>query len=122
MPTSGRDTVTSEVLYPDELEGRLLELDGERLNGELAFWDADDHDDREDLPGQGASYGWWVPVMDSADNEPRWAVAPRQLREQLVELELGPGDAFEVTHLEEGESDDDPYEIDLRQYEPGDPT
>lgn len=122
MPTSGRDTVTSEVLYPDELPGRALEADPERLNGELAFWDADDLDDQEDLPGQGASYGWWLPVVDTADGEPRWAVAPRELRERLVELELEPGEAFEVLSVERGDADDDPYRVDVRRVDSGDPV
>lgn len=116
MPTSGRDTVAVDVLYPDELPGSGLVPDPDRLNGELAFWDADDLEDREDLPGQGASYGWWLPVLHPEHGEV-WAVAPRALREWLVANEVEPGDAFEVTKVVEGDEEHDPYEVEARRYE-----
>lgn len=116
MPTSGRDTVAVDVLYPDQLPGDGLVLDPDRLNGEVAFWDADDPDDRAALPAQGASFGWWLPVVHP-EHGPVWAVAPRALRSWLVEEELEPGDAFEVTEVIEGEKEHDPYEVEVHRYE-----
>lgn len=100
MPTDAADTVSKDVLYPDDLQGRTLELDpDERLNGQgLAFWRADDEGDAEQLP-DGAKRGWWLPV-DCADDGQVWASMPRDLRVTLIEKGLGSGDIIEVLSLE----------------------
>lgn len=108
MPTRADDTVTKEVLYPDDLTGETLEIDPEgRLNGELAFWNAEDPEDTEDLP-DGAKRGWWLPV-DSADHGQVWASMPRDLRESLAEKGLTSGDIIEVLSHEKGPGDTDPW-------------
>lgn len=92
MPTDASETTAKDVLYPDDLQGDTLEIDpnGE-MNGGIQFWDADE------APPDGAKHGWYFPV-DSADHGETWAAAPRDLREQLADLE--PGDIFEVLSLE----------------------
>lgn len=108
MPTDAEDTVTKDVLYPDDLSGETLEIDPEnRLNGGLAFWQSDIDADAEELP-EGAKRGWWLPV-DSAEHGETWASMPRELREQLIENGLQSGDIFEVLSLEKGPGETDPY-------------
>lgn len=95
-----------------------MRIDDGRLNGELAFWDADEPDDAADLPGDGsADYGWWLPVEHGVHGD-IWAAAPRSLREQLVALDLGPGDYFEVTDVMRGDDDHDPYEMAVHEADP----
>lgn len=118
MPTKARDSVRKDALYPDELPGSAMALSSERLNGELQFWDAGDPDDAADLPSDGsADFGWWVPVEHGVHGEV-WAAAPRALREQLLELELGPGDVFEVTDVMRGDEEHDPYELAVHESDP----
>lgn len=109
MPTKAEDTVKKDVLYPDDLDGATLEIDGERLNGVTAFWHAQDENDAEDLP-DGAREGWWLPV-DSAEHGKVWAAMPRALREEIIDHD--PGEIFEVVRLEKGPGDTDPYESEI---------
>lgn len=107
MPTKAEDTVKKEVLYPDDLPGSTLEIDGERLNGETAFYHAED--DGEALP-DGARRGWWLPV-DSAEHGPVWAAMPRVLREEIAGHE--PGEIFEVVSIGKGPGETDAYEAEI---------
>lgn len=109
MPTSGRDTVRKDALYPDDLVGIDIEIDADRLNGEIAFWDALDEDDQRALP-DGAKFGWWLPIVTQAHGAV-WAACPKQLREQILELE--PGDAFEVVGMARGQAEHDPYDVQI---------
>lgn len=120
MPTSARDSVQFDVLYPDELPGAVMRIrDHEKLNGEVEFWDADDPDDRDDLPGgtKPASYGWWLPVEHSEHGDV-WVASPRALREGVFDLDLDIGDCFEVTDVVEGDEEHDPYELVVHETEP----
>lgn len=101
MPTDVSETTTKDVLYPDDLRGDTLEIDprGE-MNGAVQMWTA------EECPADGAKKGHYFPV-DSAEHGETWAAAPRDLREQLAELD--PGDIFEVLSMEksgQGETDE----------------
>lgn len=117
MPTKSRDTIEKDAQYPDDLPGTGWVLDPDRLNGELAYWDASDPDDAGALPG-GAQFGWWLPVHPAGEPDlNRWAAAPRALREALEEMGLEAGDAFEVTDVVEGEKEHDPYEMAVLPYE-----
>lgn len=110
MPTSARDATTDDALYPDQLPGRRLELDPDRLDGELEVWDARDDDDAEALP-DGADYGNWLPVVDHSGPEARevWASAPRGLLEELLEAGAEPGDYVEVGAHHRGDAEHDPH-------------
>lgn len=107
MPTKPEDTVKKDVLYPDDLPGCTLEIDGERLNGSLEFFHA--KDDADHLP-DGAREGWWLPV-DSAEHGETWATMPRVLREEIMGHE--PGDIFEVVSLGKGPGETDPYQAEV---------
>lgn len=118
MPTSARDTVKKDALYPDELVGESLEADESRLNGELEYWDASDQDDADELPDD-ARYGWWLPVRIVGTDDERWMASPRAVREAFLEEEISPGEAFRIVGLEKGPADHDPYECELEYpYEP----
>lgn len=117
MPTKSRDTIEQDAQYPDSLTGMGWVIDPDRLNGEVLYWDADDPEDQEDLP-DGAQYGWWLPVHPAGEPDlARWAAAPRALREAIADLALEPGDAFEVTDVESGEAEHDPYTVEVRRYD-----
>ena len=110
MPTKGEDTTAKEVLYPDDLAGRTLELDPDReLNGGMAYWAAEDTADAERLP-DGAKRGWWLPV-DCADDGRLWMAVPRALREELNSLQSG--DIVEIVRCEKGPGDTDPYSVEV---------
>lgn len=107
MPESGRDTVSKDVLYPDDLTGETLIIDpADRMNGEMLFWNAEDEGDSEDLPDD-ARYGYFFPAIHPEHGE-IWVSAPRELREVLVD-KINPGDEIEVLSLEKGPGETDPY-------------
>lgn len=107
MPTDAADTITKDVLYPDDLGGKTVEIDPEnRLSNGLAFWKADDQGDAEMLP-EGARHGHWLPV-DDADEGTVWMSCPRDLREVMVSEGLESGDIIEILSCEKagsGETD-----------------
>lgn len=106
MPVDAKDSVTKEVLYPDDLTGETLEIDPNGLmNGAVQFWDAE-----EEATPDGAKYGLFCPV-DSAEHGEVWASAPRELREAMVDLV--PGDIIEVLSCEQGEGDPAPWYVDI---------
>lgn len=100
MPTKAEDSVRKDVLYPDELQGKSLIARGE--DGVLAFWDAEDDDDAEELP-EDARYGWFLPVSDVYDDWTGWASMPRSLRMELLKADVKPGDGFHVKRLQQDE-------------------
>lgn len=103
MPVDADDTLAKEVLYPDDLSGRTLEIDPDGLmNGTVQFWDAD-----EEPTPDGAKHGLFFPA-DCADEGQVWVAAPRDLRKSLADLE--PGDIFEVLSCEKaGPGETDPF-------------
>lgn len=112
MPSKPEDTVRKDALYPDELVGQGLEPDPTRLNGGLAYWDASDDDDAEELPDD-ARYGWWLPVTHVGEDTEVWMAAPRSVREAILEAGIEPGEAFRIVGLEKGPADHDPYEAEV---------
>lgn len=99
MSNAWKDSVTGDVLYPDDLEGRNLELVSEGpIDAENV-----DHDD--------ANYGMWMRVSNG--ERKYWAVCPSALREEFGEVEAEPGHAFRVESIEKGPKDHDPYEIEI---------
>lgn len=111
MPTDAEETVAKEVLYPDDLSGETLEIDPDGLlDGGLAFWNADG--DAEALP-DGAKRGWWLPV-DSAEHGQVWASMPGDLREQMVDADLGSGDIIEVVSMKkQGGEETSPWKAEM---------
>lgn len=105
MSNAWKDSVTGDVLYPDDLEGRNLEL------VEARPFEAEevDHDD--------ANYGMWMRVSDG--ERKYWAVCPSALREELGEIGAEEGHFFRINEIEKGPMDHDPYEIEI-EHEPED--
>jgi len=114
MPKSPEDATTKDVLYPDDLAGKKLQIEA------YAYWDASDEEDRAELP-EDAQYGLFLPVNTTTGDDGRvWASAPRALRDDLMRHEVGEGDWFEVLEVEKGPADHDPYHLETRTVEEGD--
>lgn len=97
------ESVDDGVLYPDDLEGKTLELVGDRPV------------EADEVDHENAQYGMFVQVDDGTGE--KWASAPRGLREFLGHAveEHGTTDlVFLVSEVEKGPRDHDPYEVDAR--------
>lgn len=116
MPTKAEDTVRKDVLYPDEQAGNGFIPSPGQLNGEIVYWLSEE--DGDDLPDD-ARYGWWLPVDAVGRDWSGWLAAPRQLREDLLEEAVEPGDAFRVVSVEPGPEDHDEHQYEIEYpYEP----
>lgn len=102
----------SDVLYPDDLPGLgLVEIQSS------APVSADDVD------VDGADYGLWCQVTVAGTDSTRWMACPRAIRSLIGEaIETVPDHpVIEVTEATRGPQDHDPWEIDGRVYDEGDP-
>lgn len=116
MPKKPEETTVKDVQYPDDLPGEKWTI------SEYLYWDASDEEDREDLP-EAAQYGLWLPVHEAGNGEATtWLSCPRALRVALEEAEVAEGTTFEVLDIQKGPNDHDPYTVDIRTVEKGDPA
>lgn len=107
------ESTESDVLYPDDLPGiGLVEV----LSS--APVDADDVD------ADGADYGLWCRVLPAGRDSEKWMACPRAIRALVGEaIETDPDNpVIEVTEATRGGNDHDPWEIEGRVYEEGDPV
>jgi len=105
------ESATQDVLYPDDLEGRKFRVLSDQP------LDASEVDD------ENAKYGQFSKAKTSDDTEV-WLSSPKALRqfigEHYDEL-VREGLPMEVTMVEKGTADHDPYVIEARVIESGDP-
>jgi len=110
MSNAWSDSATKDVLYPDDLPGYgPVQVVSEPIEA-------------EDVPSEEARYGLFAEL--GGDSPPQYMATPIQVRSLIgdaVESEGGLPVVVEVFEAERGPSDDDPWEIDGRVVEDGDP-
>ena len=102
-------TATRELVFPDDASGR------DYRSPELNVYDAEEV--REELGGtETPQYGKWlqVEILDAAGGEDGFLAAPSDLRAELVESNIRPGEVFRIDSLTKtGHKESDPYRAEL---------
>lgn len=105
------DSATDDVLYPDDLEGKKLQITSEQP------LDADDVDD------ENAKYGQFSKALTS-DGTEVWVSSPKALRQFIGEhydAIIRQETPLEVLTVEKPTGENEPYVIEARLVADGDP-
>jgi len=106
MPESLEDSVSgsAELIFPDDATGRTYRLE------ELSVYEPDEVRDRigsDSVP----EYGSWIPVTEQKTGSEAWLNAPSNLRAELVNSDVTAKELFEITVMEKGTGQSDPYRV-----------
>jgi hypothetical protein len=105
------DSATDDVLYPDDLEGRKFQITSEQP------LDAENVDDDD------AKYGQFSKALN-ADGKEVWVSSPKALRQFIGEhydAIIRDETPIEVLTVEKPTGENEPYVIEARLVEAGDP-
>lgn len=114
MPKSPDETLLDGATYPDDAPGKKWTI------LEYAYYDSEDPEDAEVLP-EGAQYGLWLHVEETGTDAETYLASPRSLREFLHENGAEEGSTFEIFEMKKGDGQHDPYHVEARLVEKGDP-
>lgn len=108
MPEDLSESVSgsTELVFPDDTTGKMYRV------RELVVFDAEEV--RDDLGIAHPEYGKWLPVEVLETGLDAYLTAPSQLRTELVQADVNPGERFQIDLMQkQGRNQSDPYQVEL---------